>query len=146
MPAELTAIADAVAAAISAADLSLDGFDVERSHQPVCDLADLGELRVWVVPRGRGRVVSDRGQLARDYLLDVVVQKRVTQGAGMEVEVDALSLLVEEILDLLHPNRLANYQQAICVGAENEQATSPEHLEQGGLFVGVASLTYRVWR
>src|SRR5687768_6106134 len=100
MPAELSNIADAVAAAINAAEglTGMAGVTAVRSHQPVHDLAALDTLAVSVVPRGRSFAVLDRSQAARDFVIDVVVQKRVTAepGPDKEAEIDALSLLVEE--------------------------------------------------
>lgn len=143
MPAELVAIADAVAAALSAADLSLE-FTAERSYRPAYDLADLVDtLRVSVVPQGRGATILDRGRLQREYLIDVAFLEKLTDLS--DANLDALMALVEEVEALLLPKRLAAYPAALCVAAENVPAFSPELLEEFREFASVLTLTYRTW-
>ena len=139
--AEIVTIAEAVTTAINAADLSQE-VTAERVYVAPFNLKDLTELRVSVVPGGAESEQLSRSQHTHTKTVEVVAQKRT--GRSKE-EVDALTLLVEEIGDLFRGQRLDEYEPAFCA-AVAISGHDPDALDQEGRFVSVVSLTFEVRR
>jgi hypothetical protein len=116
-------IADAVAAELNAAELSLE-FTVEVNLKPEFELKDLKELKVTVVPKSLKFSGATRQESAKEVQIDVGVQKKTADPEQLA----ALLQLVEEIAGIFDRKRLAEYQKAVCIGIENEPVYDPEHL------------------
>jgi len=134
-------IADAVTAELAAGSFG-QPFSPQRSVLPDCDLADLQDLRVTVVPRGVEITGSSRTLSQHDVQIDVGVQKKL--GTDLDTEVAELVGLVEEIAEFLKRRPLAAALQACWVKTANEPIYAPDHLAEKRLFTSVLTLTYRL--
>lgn len=83
-------------------------FTAKRKWLPRLELAKMGDtLYVTVVPTTDDRSSTSRGgPTARDFTVDVGVQKKLTAGINPDTEeanpeIDALALFVEEVADFL---------------------------------------------
>jgi len=139
----ITEIADAVVSDINAATLS-QPITATREYLPEHDLTELQNTVVTVVPKGVSIQGSTRGQNQHDYQVDIAVQEKVPTGGGKS-EIDALMILVEEILDLFRLNRVTvpTLGSVPLLRAENDPIYAPEHLNQHGVFTSVITLTFR---
>jgi hypothetical protein len=132
-------IADAVAAELNAAELSLE-FTAEVNLKPEFELKDLKELKVTVVPKSLKFSGATRQESAKEVQIDVGVQKKTADSEQLA----ALLQLVEEIAGIFDRKRLAGYQKAVCIGIENEPVYDPEHLRQYRQFTSVITFKFRV--
>lgn len=142
MPATILAIADAVAAELSAATFS-QPLAAERSYLPRFDVDEMTDLKVSVVPRGLASQTLDRNRDRFDYKIDVAIQKKVEP---VPQALDPLMALVEEIADFFRQGALAAFPQARCTDVANVPVYAAEHLEELRQFTSVLTLTFRVWR
>lgn len=110
--------------------------------QPAFTLEDLKELRVSVVPRTTVLSAASRDSSTFDCVVDVGVQKKITD----EAEIDRLLDLVEELADHIRLKRLPDAPDAAWAGISHEPVVSSEALEQHRTFTSVLSVTYRVRR
>ena len=134
-------IADAVAAELASGEFS-ESFTPERRVLPDCELADLKDLRVTVVPRGVEITGASRTLSHHDVQIDIGVQKKV--GNDLDADVTELLGLVEEIAEFLTRRPLAAVPQACWVKTANEPVYAPDHLAEKRLFTSVVTLTYRL--
>ena len=132
-------IADAVAAELNNAELSLE-FTAEVNLKPEFELKDLKELKITVVPKSLKFSGATRLESGKEVLIDIGVQKKTANPEQLA----ALLQLVEEIAGIFDRKRLTEYQKAVCVGIENEPVYDPEHLRQYRQFTSVATLKFRV--
>ncbi|MDD5699444.1 MAG: hypothetical protein PHH77_12590 [Victivallaceae bacterium] len=132
-------IADAVAAELNAAELSLD-FTAEVNLKPEFELKDLKTFKVTVVPKSLKISGATRLESAKEVRIDIGVQKKTADPEQLA----ALLQLVEEIAGIFDRKRLTGYQKAVCVGIENEPVYDPEHLRQFRQFTSVVTLKFRV--
>jgi hypothetical protein len=150
VPAVVIEIADAVAAELNAAELSMP-FVAERRYVPRfklrrnqpgegAGLPDLDTLRVSVVPRELSAVTLTRRSHDFDYLIDVAVQKRLEDDEPATV--DPYMQLTEEVLDLFRGGTLPGLD-AKCVAVTNEPIYAPEHLNDSNVFTSLVTLTFR---
>lgn len=139
-------IADAVAAALAGATLS-QTFAVERAYIPAADLADLGSLRITVVPQSLAMTPLSRGSDEFDYAVDVGIQKRVDTAAASEDQVvaavDPLMGFVEEVVDFFRGQAAADFGPARFVGLENAPVYDPAHLFEKQVFTSVVTLRFK---
>jgi len=134
-------IADAVTGELAGGSFS-QPFTPQRSVLPNCELADLQDLRVTVVPRGVEITGSSRALSQHDVQIDVGVQRKL--GTDLDTEVAELVGLVEEIAEFLKRRPLAAVPQACWVKTTNEPVYAPDHLAEKRLFTSVLTLTYRL--
>jgi hypothetical protein len=132
-------IADAVAAELNNAELSLE-FTAEVNLKPEFELKDLKELKVTVVPKSLKFSGAARQESTKEVQIDIGVQKKT---AAPE-QLATLLQLVEEIAGIFDRKRLTGYPKAVCVGIENEPVYDPEHLRQFRQFTSVVTLKFRV--
>ena len=137
----ITAIADAVAAHVSAGTFS-QPVSAVRMFQPAFTLEDLKDLRVSVVPRTVQMTPVTRDSLAIEYVVDVGVQKKLPAD-NADAEIDEMLALVDAIADHLRLQRLPGFPDAAWIGISNEPVVSTEALEQHRVFTSVLSVTYR---
>lgn len=139
----VTDIADAVVAALNAAEFALP-FTAERRYRPVFGLAELETLRVSVVPASVEDDTATRGCTQEDPQIDVGVQQKV---ADTENEtLDPLEDLAEAIADHFRQQRLPGHPTAICTKASRNPLYVPEHLDTKKVFLAIVRLTFRTWR
>jgi hypothetical protein len=139
MPSLIVQVADAVVAALNAAEPQLNA---QRFYRPVYELTELKTMRVSVVPRSIMIESAGRSVNQHDIAVDVAVQRRCSDDAGL----DELMGLVERLADVLRLKRLPNLSDAMWIKTENSPIYSPEHLETKGVFTSVLTVTYRVVR
>lgn len=146
----LVDVADAVAAEINAATLSLD-VDAVRGYETDAELEDLDELRLDVVPVRLAGDMHDRGSLFREVAVDVAIRKRFglsdqdNTGEISRESIDELVDLLEEIDDLLAGvTRLSTYSGASWFGSEVRTPWMPDHLRQQRQYTGIVRVTYNV--
>jgi hypothetical protein len=132
-------IADAVAAELNAAELSLE-FIAEVNLKPEFELKDLKDLKVTVVPKSLKFSGAIRQESGKEVQIDIGVQKKTADPEQLA----ALLQLVEEIAGIFDRKRLAEYPKAVCVGIENDPVYDPEHLRQYRQFTSVITLKFRV--
>jgi len=143
MPSELIQIADAVVAALNAATFAMP-FTAERHYQPVFDLAEMKDLHVSVVPRGKEVTQAARAMGTFDYKVDVAVQKKFVKGDAAEL--DPLVALAEEIAESFRAKRLPGMPDAAWVKTEHAPVYALEHMQELRQFTSVMTLTFRVTR
>ena len=137
--ATLIDIANAVTAGLNRADLQ-PHFTAEMSLLPEFELKELKTLRVTVVPRSLKTAVQNRESSGREVTIDIGVQQKTAD----EDRLAELLQLSENIIDVFDRKRLADYQQAICVKAENDPVYDPGHLREFRQFTSVITLTFKV--
>lgn len=144
-------VCDAVASALHAASLS-QAFVAVRQYLPKFDLADAGDLLVFVTPGNSyttTRVSRDGWQ--RDPQVAVVIVKRL-ETEPYDGECDELMAFVEEVRALLGSVRLPEHEtwkgqtrpllQASTI--EQDPVISTEALETMRQFTSVLTITYRI--
>ncbi|HOX08383.1 MAG TPA: hypothetical protein PK280_18455 [Planctomycetota bacterium] len=141
MPAILPQIADAVAAELNSATLSMPVTAV-RAYQPIFELADMKTLHVTVVPKGLEQELGSRGSTPREAKVDVAVQKKLA--TTDPAEVDPLMQLVEEIAAVFKLKRLAHEPLVVWVKTENVPIYSQEHMAELRQFTSVLTFTFRI--
>ena len=143
----ITAIADAVASRLNAGTFSMP-FTAARSFQPSFGLAELESLRVSVVPRASAITSASRKQSQYDCSIDIGIQQRLqpSEPSHEQGQIDALLDLVEEIVDHLRFERLADFPDAAWAGIEHEPLVATEHLDQHRQFTSILTVNYRVLR
>ena len=138
----VVAIADAVAASLNGATLSLP-FTAVRTYLPKYKLAEIQTLRVTIVPRSAAATNADRSRSQTDYAVDIAIQKKYATGTNPEL--DVLTTLVEEVLHHTRVNRqLTGLPQVHWVKSEITALYAPDHMEQFRQFTSVLTVTYRV--
>lgn len=147
MPSDVVLVADAVAAALRAAALSLP-VEVERLYVPVYEVKDLVGLRLTVVPSGRTTTAIARGATSAEIVIDVGVHKHVGRGGMTPLEhreaCDPLMALVQEIGELFLARSLAGLSGAHCSSVEDALLYEPSLLRETKVFLAVVKLTFRV--
>jgi len=141
VPAILPQIADAVAAELNSATLSMPVTAV-RAYQPIFELADMKTLHVTVVPKGLEQELGSRGSTPREAKVDVAVQKKLA--TTDPAEVDPLMQLVEEIAAVFKLKRLAHEPLVVWVKTENVPIYSQEHMAELRQFTSVLTFTFRI--
>lgn len=144
MDAESLLIADAVAAAINAADLSQE-VTAERLYVPVRNLENMETAHCSVVP---GATITseqaDRGRSVFTYTTEVCIQKKTEPTRD---NLDALVKFVEnEIAGLFRSKKLTEYEAARCFAVVIDPTFDPDQIEEFSQFTSVVILTFRVWR
>ncbi len=114
MSSQLITIADAVVTALNAASFS-QTITAVRSYVATRDLKDSDSLTVDVMPIEMTKEIQTRTTDIESYTVRVIVQKRTDTDANATL--DALSLFVEEISDLLLATRLAS-PTVMCLAVE----------------------------
>jgi hypothetical protein len=132
-------IADTVATELNTAELSQE-FTAKVNLKPEFELKDLKNLKVTVVPKSLKFSGAVRQESAKEVQIDIGVQKKTADPDQLA----ALLQLVEEIAGVFDRKRLTEYQQAVCVGIENDPVYDPEHLRQYRQFTSVITLKFRV--
>ena len=139
----ITNVADAIAAELNAAALSLP-LTAERHYVPSFALKEMKDLHVSVVPKGVVITKADRSRNTHDVQLDVAVQKKFDNGTNTEI--DPLIALVEEIADLFRLKRLDSYPNAHWIRTEHMPIYSREHWDEMRQFTSVLTFTFRIVR
>jgi hypothetical protein len=141
MAAVILDLADAVVAQLNAATLS-QAFTAERLYSPLENLETLTTLKVTVVPRSAFFEGADRNRKTVTAEIDIGVQRR----SDLEqVDLDALMVFVEEIVDLFPFGGLSTYLGASVVGLANAPIWASDHLNEKHVFTSVITLTVKVW-
>lgn len=145
MAAPLVAVADAVKAALDAAELS-KRIAADRAYAPTFELADLIEPKLTVVPAGMQVAIEARAPLHQfDYLIDVAVHARVE--GTTPADLDPWMAYVGEVVDLLRGVVLTTTAgRAACIAIANAPAYSPAHLDERRVFLSLVTLTFRLVR
>jgi len=148
MNATMLTIADAVVTVLNGATLS-QPIQAARHYLPECDLKEMDQLHVTVVPAELDEEIADRARDRAEYTIHVAVQKRETQPQppGRDTEAsDGLMRLVEEIDDLFRHKPLASYPEAHWTKTENKPIYDPKHLQEHGQFTSLLAFRFRIMR
>ncbi len=140
-------IADAVAAAINAANPKLGDFTAVRLARPNVKREELDAIHVQVIPVAFAEEQADRSRKRCNYSVDVGVQQAVD--ADNLTAFDALhDLLMVSIRGLLNQPRLPGHTVATWLRTETvggaEAGFASEHLDTQGIYTGVLRFTYQV--
>lgn len=144
-------VADAVVDLLDVSSLSRV-FRPLRTYLPRFDLADAGDLLVFVTPGASYTTTRlSRGSWQRDPQVQVVIVKRLAQ-EPYDAECDDLMEFVEEVRVLLATADLPDHETwrggerplLRAQTIENEPVFSPETLETMRQFTSVLTVTYRV--
>ena len=142
MSAVPVAIADAMVVALKAAHLSKPLPNVFRHYAPISKLPDLDAVNVSIVYQAKQLTAADRGRRAKNYSFSVSILKRVSDA---NVELDAMTLLVEEVDEYLYDTALTTSGfRAKCMEVVTVLNYSQQSLEELGEFEAVLTATYRV--
>lgn len=137
-------VADAVAALLNGGSFSQE-FTAVRAYQPVYDLELLKTLRVSVLASGQEIEKGTRSDNDFDFAIDVGVQKKVASPL-VKAELDALTDLVEELLDYLLGQALPAEVGVTLVSMANKPIYDPDHLQRKHVFTSVITATYTSYR
>lgn len=137
-------LAEAVKDTLNAATLS-QAFEAVRAYAAAYELKDMETLHVTVGASAVNAVAESRSSDRFEYAVEVGIQQRFA-GGPTEGELDALMLLVEEVVDLFRWKRLAAFAAAACVAVDNAPIYVPEHLAGFNQFTSVVRLTFRTTR
>ena len=137
-------IADAVTAELNAAEAGTFSQDItaERRVLPTCELSELTQLKVTIVPKAVEIAGASRAMSRHDVQVDIGIQKKL--GRDLDTEVAELCGLVDEIAEYLKRRPLAAKPEAAWTHTANEPVHAPEHLSEQRLFTSVLTITYRV--
>ena len=139
------AVADAVAAMISAEAISIGGYTLsaERKYMPLADLASLKDPLLTVIPKSEEEEVIGRKQTGSDVQIDVAIQKLVATDADS----DAVIAAAGEIRDLLRFIELDidGWRKAKWLGCQH-LLWNPTHLKDYQVLTTLLTLTYRVYK
>ncbi len=151
MAAVLVDAAEAVKTGLNSASLS-QSFRAERSYADWdMELEDIDTLRVDVVPVAHeDSDLADRGHIAYECAIDVGIRKRFSQddqamsGRVATDEVDALVLLVEDVVELFAGKVLTDFTSGIWHEAEVRASFNRAHLRELRQFTGIVRLPFDV--
>jgi hypothetical protein len=115
-------------------------FTAKVNLKPEFELKDLKNLKVTVVPKSLNFSGATRQESAKEVQIDIGVQKKTADSDQLA----ELLQLVEGIAGIFDRKRLTGYQQAVCIGIENDPVYDPEHLRQYRQFTSVITLKFRV--
>lgn len=155
MPSVMAQVADAVVGELNDAKLSID-ITPERSYAEWDEeLTELNTLRVDVVPVGLASAeLSARNVIGYDVDVDIGIRYRFgpadTEAGDGRIaidEIDALVLLVEEIVEYLSDSdnserRLSDYTSASLAAMQVRATYVREHLRTLGQFTAIIRATY----
>jgi len=145
MSSQIILVAEAVKDVINAATFSTGSptFTAIRGYVPMFELKDMETAHVTVIPREIAIVNTSRDQAGETYSIDIAVQQR--PDGETNALFDVLSLLVEEITDLLQRTRLAS-PSAMCTAVGVNPIYSPEHIRNWMQFTSVITAEYKLFR
>lgn len=143
MSAAITQVADAVVESLNGTSFS-QWFLSERVYVPVIDLTTITSLTVSVVPRGVDIEPVTRDSDWFDVAVDIGIQARVDPAD--KAAVDAMTDLVEEVIDHLRHKDLAAMPAAAWLSIANNPVYMPDHLKEFRTFTSVITVTYRIRR
>jgi hypothetical protein len=116
-------------------------YTAVRSFWPERKPDELLALTLTVVPRAIERRAESRVNERIDFVVDVMVQRKVDQTAR-DAEIALLSADVEKVADALYALR-AGTTGFVCVGVTIDPMVSPVHMQQHGVFTGVVTARLR---
>lgn len=145
-------IAEKVKVLLDAATLS-QAFTPARSYADwELELTDSDTLHVDVVAHSTEQKIEMESQGCVEFLVpvDIAVRKRFTQaqqdsntGRVLVAQVDALVLLVQEIVESLMPNRITgDFGDAVWTGSKIVANPLLQHLRENRQFTGVVRLNF----
>lgn len=149
MSSQIAVIADAVVEYINDPARSYpESFAAIRCPTPTWDKDDLETLRVTVAGRSRRRSPLARVGFQRFVVVQIGIQKRLTQAAdpkdetGNE-EVDALMALGEAIQDSFTLQTDIGVSGARLLAEDSDELQfDPDHMRADGVFTAVITLTF----
>lgn len=141
-----TDIADAVAAELNAAPAGTFSlaFTAVRRVFPEFELNELKNLTVSVVPKSVVVATQTRAMCYKDVSVDIGIQKKLDKSPGLDEDVSALGIVVDEITDYLRQRTLTSATYAVWVNIINEPIYSVEHLAENRVFTSVLTVMYRM--
>lgn len=152
---QLITVADAVTAAINAAEILTDGIVAERSY-PEWDelLEDLGALHCDVVPVFPESVsLLNRGRIKTLASVDIGLRKRFEQkdfepdrSRIKNSAIDPLVMLLESVALLLTGKRLTDDPSIAWTGTTVPMAYSKRHLRENKQYLGIARIEFTITR
>ena len=135
-------LADAVVAAVNAAELSIE-FTATREYVPKFDSKDAATVQVQVVPKQDTREMGSAADDNATISIDIGVMKKLQDAVADEkTEMDALLELCEEIKAATNRERLAGAEDSICIGIAQEIVYDVEKLDDGRVFLTVITATF----
>ena len=140
---KLVDITEAVKDELNAGVFS-ESFTATRQFLLVRELSANETLRVDVVPARKIKEGSTRAADFSDYRVGVAIRKKLTGAASTDdaALVDLLDL-AEEIENAFFHKRLANYNEAACVGVVTETPLQFEDLDRLRQFTATIELIFR---
>lgn len=144
MTAPAVTIANAVVAALNAADLSVD-VTFSRAYVPKFETAGVTALQGKVVPKSDGRAALNRSQDGATIQIDIGVMKRLQNTIANEVtEIDGLLDVCEEIKSVVNRQRLTDATDAICTGTAQDPMYSIEDVDGKRVFLAAITATFEI--
>lgn len=139
---DIHAIADAVAAELSAMTTLSEEPTVERSFRPERERAELASLTLSVVPASISRTQAGRGVLQLDYNIEIGVQRALNEG-DEEAQVSTLATDARKIADLIEGMRPAGAPSVACIEVEIDPIADRDHLSSLRTFTSVVKARFR---
>lgn len=147
-------VADELVAMLVTASATFSGGEIlpVRSYADwELELPEASDLLIDVAPvtTEQKAELASRSKMGFDVPVDIAVRRRFGQenqdefGRVALVEVDALMLLVEEILTAFAMQRMTNFQAASWQETKILVAPIREHLHKHKQFSGIVRLTFR---
>ena len=125
----VTTVAKAVAAELNRHSGFSIPFKAIFTVKPSFDLAELDTIRVVVVPKSYEIAQITRASSKYIATVDIGIMQRIGKMSPEEA-VDKLGDLVEEIIEFLKAQTLADFPAGQVVGITNDPLYVPDHLGQ----------------
>lgn len=141
MPAKILQLADALKADLNTASDAgafSQTFVATRKHRPRFKREDMATLHVTVMPGAIDMTPVDRTEDRHEYVIAVGVQKTFSS----EADLDAMTLLVEEISDYIRNHRLTGHEEVTRIRTTNNPLLIDEHLQSMEQFTSFLNVTY----
>ncbi len=140
MPTRDEAIANALVSTINGGSFS-QSVTASRKHVVKSDVADVGTLVCYVVPRSHIAERATRRHWDETYELTVLLQKKLPQ-TGDDAEIEALKLLAEEIADLIE--NTSRQGGAALLGIDRDPLFNAAKLIERRVFEAPLTFSYRL--
>ena len=134
-------LAKNVAVAINNSGLLPEGVEaVSRTLPPIYERIHLKEMKVVVVPVGKGAEAYTRSNVKVDHEFDVGFYVSVSRGAEQENQVGDYIAMTEQIAIMMFGEVIDGHT---CIKVEHTALYSDEHLRKKSIFFGVLTLGYK---
>jgi len=140
---QAASIAQAVVSHLELSNITFDSefVNFQRSWLPDVSVEDLAELKVFVTPRTQTTTMMTRRSLSDILQIDILIQKKLEQGASESEALNELDNLVDLVETIRNYVSGQDYLGTFFKSVSVEPLVAQEHLESMRVFTSVVTLT-----